>query len=153
MSGADNQQERLALLGYLAGIIDGEGWIGLAQSKNQEMRCGYTVTPQISIHMVGKDAIDHIDSVFVQVGLPSYSIHLRTSSRWSIRGFKRVTPVLDTLLPYLHIKRRQAELILEYRDARLARHHHSDPSERELGIVSEIRALNTKGKNPQRLYA
>ncbi len=154
MRGADNQQERLALLGYLAGIIDGEGWIGLAKSRSTDTRSGYTLAPQISIHMVGKDSIDYVDNVFRQVGLPSYRLHLRASSRWSVRGFKRVVPVLEALSPYLHIKHRQAELVLEYHVLRKQRsYHRSEPSEREWEILGEIRALNTKGKNPQRLYA
>jgi hypothetical protein len=153
VSGADNQQERLVRLAYLAGIIDGEGWIGLTRHTNKEVRSGYTIIPVISIHMVGKQAIETIYEMFENVGLPSYYIHLQTSSRWSIKGRKRVVPVLEALLPHLRIKKAQAQLVLEYDAVRLMRPYRSSPTEHEVEIMDQVRALNIKGKNPQRLYA
>ena len=152
-TGADNQQERLALLGYLAGIIDGEGWVGISKTKRADVRAGFIFLPQISIHMVGKDAIEHIDATFRKVDLPSYYVHRKDTSQWTVNGYKRVVEVLEVLLPYLHIKRRQGELILAMNDLRSQRHHHSSPTELEHEIRAWICQLNSKGKNPQRLYA
>ncbi len=139
-----NQQERLA---YLAGIIDGEGWLGLTVLPSGQYR------PIIAVHMVGKDWIDHVDEVARASGLPSYRAHLKSSSRWGIYGIKRVQKVLGLVRPYLFIKGAQADLLNEFIDLRLSRPLRSPVSEREAQIRQEIMALNTKGKNPQRLYA
>ena len=153
MQGADNQQERLALLGYIAGILDGEAWLGIAVTKRTDVRAGFILEPMISVHMVGKAWIEHLDHVVKQVGLPSYYVHRPTSSHWQLRGYRRTVPFLETIHPYLFIKRQQAEIMLELARTRKERHHHSSPTEADMELVARIRALNTKGKNPQRLYA
>lgn len=139
-----NQQERLA---YLAGIIDGEGWVGLTKMVNKGFR------PCITVHMVGRDWIDHLDEIARASGLPSYCYHMKTSSRWGIYGIKRVKRTIEALDPYLFIKKRQADLLMEFIDLRLSRPLRSPISIREVQIRAEVMALNTKGKNPQRLYA
>ena len=105
--------------------------------------------------MVGPEPIEHMDSLFRSVGLPSYIQHslARGTSRWNVVGVKRVRRVLEVLLPYLYIKRRQAVLVLEYCDSRLGRPYGEAVNERDLEIREQVCALNTKGKNPQRLYA
>lgn len=149
----DNQQERLALLGYLAGIIDGEGWVGLYKQKKADCRAGFGWTPTIAVHMVGPRYIDHLDDVARTLGFPSYVAHYKTSSRWVIRGMKRTTPVLVALLPYLFVKREQAEHVIEYTRIRMQRPYRSDPTPEEELLAKAVSALNMKGKNPQRLYA
>ena len=152
-SGADNQQERLVKLAYLAGIVDGEGWVGVAKVKRTDVNAGFILLPQIGIHMVGKDAIEHIAKTFEAVGLPSWYVHQPASSLWKVHGYTRVPSVCEALLPYLHIKRKQAELILEMARVRKLRSGRSSPTEVELEIRETICGLNMKGKNPQRLYA
>lgn len=146
MSGADNQQERLALLGYLAGIVDGEGWIGIT-GKDRLLH------PAISVHMVSIVGIENVADVAIRAGLPSYHHHMNDSSRFTLKGYKRCVPFLEAIRPYLFIKARQADLVFEcHRERKKRPYHNSTPSVRELEIRNEIRALNTKGKNPQRLY-
>jgi len=152
-TGADNQQERLARLGYLAGIIDGEGWVGVSKTRRSDVRAGFILLPQVSVHMVTKTGIEHIDHLFRSLGLPSYYSHRKDSSQWNVNGYTRVPLVLEALLPYLCIKKQQAEKLILLRDLRKQRSGRSSPTELELQIREEICALNTKGKNPQRLYA
>lgn len=153
LSGADNQQERLVQLSYLAGIIDGEGWVGVSKITRKDVCAGFILCPTLSIHMVGKDAIEHISAVFAAAGLPSYFVHRRDSSQFYITGYKRMTVILEAITPFLHIKKRQAELITELCRLRKLRSGRSSPTDEEMEIREAICQLNMKGKNPQRLYA
>jgi hypothetical protein len=144
----DNQQERLA---YLAGIIDGEGWIGLSRVQQKD---GFNYRPMIAVHMVGKEWIDHVDDVARRSGLPSYVAHLSRSSRWSVAGMKRCEKVLAAVRPYLFVKAKQADIVSEFIVERMKRPYSSStPTALELLLVESIQSLNLKGKNPQRLYA
>lgn len=159
-SGLADQQERLALAAYFAGIIDGEGWIGLTKHLSGSVD-GYQLRPVMSVHMVSIEAIDYIHDICTKLGLASYKRHWvdglkrDPSSRWAIVGAKRVRPVLETVRPFLHVKRRQADLVLEFIASREGwiKNRGSGYTDREKQIREEVCALNTKGKNPQRLYA
>ena len=62
---------------------------------------------------------------------------------WSINKFEYIKYVLENILPYLPIKRQQAESLLEYVNSRISRPRHKAPyTQREREIAEEIRELN-----------
>lgn len=145
----DNQQERLA---YFAGIIDGEGWVGIGKQKVKRRGRFYdTYVPMISIHMVGQEDVDMLGILARDAGMASYVIHLKSgSSRWTIRGLKRVETALGLLAPYIKIKRQQVALVREFIQSRLSQGQQIGKgwkyTERELEIRNLVCSLNTKGK-------
>jgi intein/homing endonuclease len=144
-----NPQESLAA--YLAGVIDGEGWVGVSVRKTKK---GSGMRPTIAVNVVNWDWVEELDRVARELGLPSHVFRSKTSSRWGVYGYKRVLQVIEVIRPYLLNKGRQADLIVELASARDERHwHDGEPTPREWEIVREIRARNDKGKNPQRLHA
>lgn len=104
-------------IAYLAGLVDGEGYVGIKKSSTR-LDC---VNPQyherIQIRMVDEPAIKLFQKVF---GGNYYKE--TASSKYSKRPLycyqasdKLASKILKTLLPYLTIKRRQAILILKLR--------------------------------------
>lgn len=94
--------ERLA---YMAGIVDGEGCITIHSTR------GYF---GLEIYVVNtyKPLLDWVESLF---GGATYLHKVKTSPRWDwqIRG-KDAQDLLITLLPYLIVKRNQAELAIAF---------------------------------------
>ena len=84
-------------LAYLAGLVDGEGWIG------------YLSTPSIQIDSVSPSLVTGPSVLFGG----SVSTQDRKHSkvfRWRVHGPTAVG-ILKALLPYLRYKKRQAELV------------------------------------------
>lgn len=105
------------LYAYLAGIIDGEGSIGLTRNrKNKSGRIVYYI-----FVTVGMTALE-IPCLLKEIFGGSYYIRKKYSyspnkkplGMWSISCLKAEN-VIKCLLPYLRVKRPQAELALEYR--------------------------------------
>ena len=101
-------------LAYLAGLIDGEGWVGLCRRKRSwkpDMERSYYLRPVISIDMMKRECLDKVHKALgvqvEQVKREGYIYRLRlypSTLRW----------LCPLLLPHLVLKRRQAEIIIEF---------------------------------------
>lgn len=93
---------------YLAGILDGEGCITVSKGKYDNR------VVQVYVAMCDKQAIDLFHDSFG--GCIFYLVQKNpkwtNSWRWSIKS-QRAKLVLLELMPYLRVKRRQAETALE----------------------------------------
>lgn len=104
----DNQREAV-LLAYLAGIVDGEGTIGFVKVRN-------TLHPSFGIGMSNYEIVE----MFHQKYRPAKKIQIervpnrKVIYRFRLMGRHSVQPLLRELLPYLRIKKSQAELVLQY---------------------------------------
>lgn len=135
-------------LGYLAGLIDGEGTITI--SLNSKRTSIYQRTrllqPMVSICNTNHAIVD-----WLSIRLPfvickqRYDDSKKDTYALKLSGYK-IESLLRTVLPYLVAKKRQAELILEFLQSRTSSQRKSKYSDREIEIVNEIRALNGKGK-------
>ncbi len=106
------------LLAYLAGIVDGEAYIGIKKSKphKQNGERSSTYYERIQIRMVDEVAIKLFSDTFggsyyreaphADKGKPLYAYQV--SDRSACR-------IIKQLLPYLKVKKRDAELVLELR--------------------------------------
>lgn len=107
-------------LAYLAGIVDGEGYIGIGKrmpGRNKMSSPRYSC--RLSIAMCEPDAINLLMNIF---GI-NRNILLRSRfpskhrSCWSLQLEQEVAAiVLKSLLPYLRIKAEQAMCALELRE-------------------------------------
>ena len=106
-------------LSYIAGVIDSDGYIGL--TKGQEYRRGNHITiqirPVITLTQVQTGAIYFIRAIFPG----HYYEHIRDGSKnwktiyvWGLGRREDVSSFLTQILPYLKIKKRQAELVIAY---------------------------------------
>ena len=141
--GSDKKQFDLNLTNeesaYLAGIIDGEGTITFCKRWNRD-----SYNPIVSIANTDKDLMEYLHN---QIGgtLTVYPHRVpprRTAYKLEIWQ-SNVVPILEKVLPYLIVKREQAELMLEYIESRRNRVRVSSPFiEREVEIVGMVRNRN-----------
>jgi hypothetical protein len=131
-------------VGYLAGLVDGEGSLTLTRSQNCYM-------PRLSIGMTD----DALLSVYKEAGV-GYLYHRKAQRKgwkgvlvWSVTagGLRRLLP---TLRPHLRFKGLQADCLLEY--MRLPQHvSRTRPEmliayrERVREILATLHDLNRKG--------
>ena len=142
----DNLQGDL-LYAYAAGIIDGEGSIGLNRITGEKRRARYTMRVVIGI-------TDPYLPLFFQ---ESFGGNIWVEKKqnpkhkdcwfWCLSA-KKAVPFLTEILPYLHIKRPQAELALRWQARKKLRH--TPLTDREMALEEADRILmlsyNRRGK-------
>ncbi len=101
--------------GYIAGIIDGEGCIGLSKYYRKSGRVRYS--PLVRIQMTDYETIRYFYDTFS--GSYCYKrkapLNWKDQWQWAI-DFRGGYEFIKCLLPYLRIKKRQAEMFIEYYD-------------------------------------
>jgi hypothetical protein len=103
-----------ALMGYLGGIVDGEGSVSITFRDDLEKNPSGQWQPGLSINMCDSRAIDLFAARYggsVRTRPPKLIGH-KLIYCWSVRGLKGVAALTD-LLPYLLLKKQQALLCLE----------------------------------------
>ena len=136
------------LLAYTAGLIDGEGYIGLiphSVTKN-------SYSPKVK---VSSTTINLVEFLHDNYGghLDKLRIHSqenrKMSAMWTLSNGKNVGPFLKKLLPYLRVKNRQANLILEYIEKctykKMRGTEKKDVSRERFLLYKKIRLLNHRG--------
>lgn len=144
----DNPQERsLFKIGYLLGIIDGEGHLGFRRQwqKNGSLQ----ISPVLQIVNCNKKLIDRTAEYMKDLELPVYvaarkSYHENDRPTWVIllKGCKRLSKVVNVLLQYSFSKFAQAKLIQEYINYRHLRLRYSKV---DLEYFNKMTILNKKG--------
>lgn len=142
---------------YVAGVIDGEGYIGVAKTKQTgSMRS----TRYAGVLIVGNTSRRLIQELVAVFGIGSIS-YRRGSERkkgfflWAIQS-RNARDVLVRVRPYLVVKRAQADLVIEFVDGfesfkggRPGKFGGQTVSEPEIArrarIYEELRQLNRVG--------
>lgn len=118
----DNQREDVKLA-YIAGLIDGEGTISLNKSTEKaHPTWNPKYTPYISFTNTNLEALELVGRFFDSntrhhVGSQDGFKGHKQCFRVVKSGKENVKKLLEKLLPYLLIKRKQAELLIEYIDS------------------------------------
>lgn len=100
-------------ISYLAGIVDGEGYIGIKKSNYLRHCPSPTYHERIQIRMINEEAIKLFQKVFGG----SYYKEKDYIYCFQISDLAAAN-TLKILLPYLKIKKRQAELCLKLRKSK-----------------------------------
>ena len=102
---------------YIAGIIDSDGYVGLTRSKeNRRTKNTYNYRPTITVTQAEPQAIMLLQSI----GFGAFGINRQRNAkhrilfRWGVYSYTDVKLLIENVLPYLRIKRKQARLLLEY---------------------------------------
>lgn len=142
-------------LAYLAGLVDGEGYIGIAKNKSTRHHCGYGYTPMVKVAATDRRMVEYFDGRFAG-GFIEHRIYKsdrwKDSYCWSIRNWKLVSQVLGDLRPYLRIKTEQADTVLKLvQQATNIWGRGAMPAEelaRRDDLYARIRLLNHRGPPP-----
>jgi len=96
---------------YLAGLIDGEGYMGFSINKTTK---NYSYQPIMKTAMTDRKIIEWLKNSFggyFHIRIPKDSKH-NISYEWSING-KMLRKILLRIHPYLKIKKPQCEILLK----------------------------------------
>lgn len=148
----DNQQERLALLGWAGGIIDGEGNISLVIQRvkhgNEKIR------PIMKMSNTDPVLIDLFYTVLKREGIPVWrgspnrkirNVKHKPQEQVKVDGFKRFKYFAEVMRPFVRTKRAQLDIVMEYITYRESRPYHEPRTKREYELVELIRKLNKRG--------
>lgn len=110
-------------LSWLAGIIDGEGSVCIAKGK------GHFLTGNVSIGTTSIEMMCEIISILESIGVSHYSLEPRSNVGWGrkllldlkISKQESLCLLLDTIIPFLINKRKQAKILLEFIKLRLSK--------------------------------
>lgn len=103
---------------YIAGLIDGEGYIGLWKKPTRStVHAIQGYQPGIKIAMVGADellyALQDEFGGYIEYR-KSTKPNQRDSVCWTIRNKARTAEFIEYIMPHLVLKKKQAELLLEF---------------------------------------
>lgn len=100
---------------YLAGFVDGEGYVGIMKTRNRQMVRGYEYRKVLKIASTDKGIIDWLYQSFggsTEKREWSESENNKPAYCWTLR-YKNLEPFLRKIYPFLKIKKRQVEILLE----------------------------------------
>lgn len=104
------------VLGYIAGILDGEGGISLKRNISGGRRCFTTL---IQVTSTNEDMLCFLKrklggGIYKHSWKYSIEHNLKKSWVWHLRQYREVEKLLKHVLPLLIIKKKQALLVLKY---------------------------------------
>ena len=105
-----------AEMGYLAGLIDGEGCISI-MSQGSKQRKSRRFALRVAIKMTHLGVLKYVQTLIggsIQSEIESQNIRWKKQHRWIIARRSEVKALLTALAPYLIVKRGQAELALRF---------------------------------------
>jgi hypothetical protein len=149
-------------LGWFAGILDGEGSIGI--SRLMSHRKNMTLTPRISIGNTNIKIIDYVRDILIRIPTTFFVEKRQTKigKNWKnanviqISHIQGAKDVLDIITPFLVGKKQQAEILLSFVNSRLDLYRKigrtpgsggrgTPYTEKEKYLCEQIRILNKKG--------
>lgn len=146
---------------YTAGILDGEGWIGIvAEVLNGKdgSRRSHRFGVGVAVSMTDTGAIEYIQRVSGAgcINAERRDGDHKDTNKWRCQRTK-VKALLEEVLPYLRVKQRQASLVirfLELQDWGKANGHKGlalSDVPAALAIYQQVRELNRKGKEEKEI--
>jgi hypothetical protein len=149
----DNQQVTPFELGWLVGIIDGEGSVGISKRNRQgAAKLGFTLKPHIQISNSDLELIAKAADILKRLGVAFHvSNHTGIGRRRNhqtivIAGLKRVSKALPIFAPHLtNRKAIAARYVQEFINSRLSDWHAAPFTFRQLELVNLCAEANHVG--------
>lgn len=138
---------------YIAGILDGEGHVGLASYKDAKLRAGRGYRPRLVIENTSKSLIDYLSET-TGIGLVYFRLAPNKKWKdlyiWSVWGSSQTSSLLEQVLSFLVIKQEQSKLLLDFA-SKCNKSHGNLGMPPELLIYQEqsydkCKALNKRGR-------
>lgn len=144
MNDTDNQQKRLMDLGWLSGIIEGEGCFCI-QITNGGKNKNYS--PLIQITNTNPLIILKAARIIKDLGLPAY-VYLQKQGEYRLCyrvvafGLKRVKKFVDFIAPFIECRKEQLEAMREFVNEKLSHPVQSGLTEKETRALETLQRLN-----------
>lgn len=140
---------------YLAGLVDGEGSIGIYRRKAETLTREVAFTPVFKIGMTGDIAKEIILQMRDKYGgdfwTRAYDHGYKPCHMLAIKG-KKILKLLEDVYPHLLVKREQARIILEYFSGDMSQKKWGSQAmpdaeyQRRVVLYEKIKALNLKNR-------
>lgn len=125
-------------LRYIAGLIDAKG-ILLINERKQDGKKVYQAQVEINHKAL---------SSFLQKHFGGSIIDVKGNKRWILTGYDNISLFLSQVSPYLHIKKKQAELLMAFCRSRKInskkRKEERSYTDDEINICDELRILHKR---------
>lgn len=153
------QVAEVAKLAWAAGFIDGEGYVGIVRQVDKHKIYSQWYRPTIDVGQSHLEPIRLLQNMFgVGIIRKIASSNGNPFWHWTVTGPIQIHDVLTQMLPYFVVKRRQAELLLQFRstvvprgsNGRMQHLPNSIMTERE-ALWAAVKALNTVTGQADRL--
>ena len=159
-----NQQETVSDIdkSWLAGILDGEGSIGICRMMSH--RKNPTLTPRISIGNTNIKIIDHVREILKKIPITMFlekrqqvnNKNWKSASVIQISHIVGVKKLLDLIIPFLIGKKSQGEILLSFVNSRMKIYESlgripgsggrgTPYTDEERLLCDQLRLLNKKG--------
>jgi len=132
-------------LAYLAGFLDADGCIMATIEKHQEKKFGFRVRLTLKISQADRKILNYFISYY-KIG---YIRKNRTTFDWVIRDQKKVKDFLQILLPYLKVKRKQAQKALQISNTRI---RELNDLIKVASLADSLSRLNVRSKNRRKNF-
>lgn len=135
---------KIAKSAYLAGIIDGEGCLRIGHSRTENK-----FYARICVGMVEKEVTDLLKDTFGGYVVEEKLKTGRTIYRWNLCNADGIETALNEISPFLIVKRKQADLLLDYVSVRNTKLNKISDEEtnRRKEIYLKCQQLNKVGAN------
>lgn len=129
-------------LAWMAGFIDGEGCLTVQRTKHAYDQFAY-FQPVVTVAQIHRHPLEDFARVFGRAVHSQTKGNGRAYYYWTVYG-TRAKEVLTALRPYLRVKQRQADLLLELMSIMGTQGRWMDPAvyARRQAIWVEVRQLN-----------
>lgn len=140
------ENEKLA---YLAGLVDGEGCITIVKCKEKRTKQGFRFFPLVVITNSSKDLIENVRDIigFGRIYFRKESSRWRKLYQLKIQDMKNIIGFLEGILPFLILKKEQAEILINFCRSRInlyrGRGRKAPYTEEEFSWYEQVRKLNT----------
>jgi len=105
-------------MAYWAGFIDGEGTIKLIKRRPDSKRINYSYIPYLAVANTNKEIIEALKAYWKTGTIwhkKPFKPNHKPAFAWYASSAKAIF-ILRQLLPYLRVKKSQAELLIEFYD-------------------------------------
>lgn len=134
---------------YMAGFLDGEGTIGICKARRKESRAGFRYQAYMSLANTNLAVLVRLRDVCGngRLSLSYTAAHPNHKVGYVLRFVPgQLRHLLPQLLPYLQVKRQQAEVVLAFLAlAKVGRNLNDQEWQRAEELYARIRTLNRRG--------
>jgi len=129
---------------YIAGIIDGEGNISLHMYDGKG-RTTKVLRPRVGVTNTSLELLEWLRKVigFGYIDRHKESSEHKDTWRYGLYSVNDIRRLLEDILPYLVVKREQAELLLTFCKEHVS---YRPATEVEIEIYYDLKELNRKGR-------
>lgn len=139
---------KIAELAWLAGMMDGEGCIGLYEYTRTKIPRHRVIRGMVTIVNTHKPTMETIADFYQELGVTYYWRHNETRLGWKdsyfivLQNRESIDILLTAISPYLVTKKKQAEICLQF----VKREKYSRMTLSDSDLLARIKVLNKKGE-------